>query len=154
MPRHRSARAERRAGIPLMDYAREIRALNSAVMLLSQKINYISRNEKILGRNLIILNKKLKALESRPSALSTASGVDAAGIAALQEQLEELRERVSANAHAISDLKQEIERLAETAATKERLQELKYVIDAVNPLDFVTVEQLQEALAQRAPRKK
>ena len=44
---------------------RDIQALNASILILTQKMNYVVRNEKILGRNLMVLNKKIKVIEQR-----------------------------------------------------------------------------------------
>ena len=62
---HRRAVKGKSSGYSMEDIIRDIKALNSSVLLLSQKMNYLVRNEKILGRNFIILNKKLKAVENK-----------------------------------------------------------------------------------------
>jgi hypothetical protein len=36
--------------------------------------------------------------------------------------------------------------LKENFVTKEELQELKYIIDTINPLEFVTYQQLKDLL--------
>jgi hypothetical protein len=112
----------------------DIRALNSSLLLMTQKIKYIVRNEKILGRNLIVLNKKLKKLDEKtlsPTELS-GNGADSAEVAALQERIELLEAQ-------ISDLQTR-------AALKEELKELKYVIDSINPLEFATLSQVKDLI--------
>ena len=55
----------------------DIKAMNASILVITQKIKYIVRNEKILGRNLIILNKKIKDL--REQGLSSAGGEGISG---------------------------------------------------------------------------
>ena len=42
-----------------------VKAINATVMLLSQKIGYLVRNEKILSQNILVLNDKLKKLDDK-----------------------------------------------------------------------------------------
>ena len=46
---------------------RDVKALNSAVLVITQKIKYLVRNEKILGRNLIVLNKRIRDMQTSAS---------------------------------------------------------------------------------------
>ncbi|MEI7961844.1 MAG: hypothetical protein WCI04_05930, partial [archaeon] len=102
----------------------DIRALNSSILLVTQKIKYIVRNEKILGRNLVVLNKKIRNLEEKVISNPTVSqegGVNSAGIDSLKQQ--------------IALLEAQLEDARSRTATKEELKELKYIIDSINPLE-------------------
>ncbi|MBT4192695.1 MAG: hypothetical protein HOE11_05280 [Candidatus Diapherotrites archaeon] len=112
----------------------DIRALNSSLLLMTQKIKYIVRNEKILGRNLIVLNKKLKKLDEKTvsSDVVDGSGADLDEVIALQTKVELLEAQVA-------DLQMR-------GALKEELKELKYIIDSINPLEFATLSQVKELI--------
>lgn len=127
----------------------DIRALNSSVLLLSQKMQYLVRNEKILGRNLIVLSKRLKEMEI--------TGVQGSGTgtvpAGMGTQIEETSQKIESYGHKLLELQNDIEDLKERFASKEELAELKYVIDAINPLEFVTQKQLAEVKGKFKKRK-
>jgi vacuolar-type H+-ATPase subunit I/STV1 len=113
----------------------DIRALNSSILLMTQKIKYVVRNEKILGRNLIVLNKKLKALEEKsnmPSELGGAGG-------ASSEELQDLKKKMELMQAQLDDISSRM-------VSKEELQELKYIIDSINPLEFTTLSQVKEMI--------
>ena len=115
----------------------DIRALNSSILLITQKIKYIVRNEKILGRNLIVLNKKIKTLEEKivsPLGVdgTAPTGADSALIIAMQKKLELLEAIVSD--------------LSANMVTKSELKELRYVIDAINPLEYATLSQVKDMI--------
>ena len=118
----------------------DIRALNSSVLLLSQKIQYLVRNEKILGRNLIVLSKRLKGLEA-DGAQGNNAGIMSEGTG---KQLEEISKKIESHGQKLLELQNDLEDAKERSASKEELLELKYVIDAINPLEFVTQKQLAE----------
>jgi vacuolar-type H+-ATPase subunit I/STV1 len=112
----------------------DIRALNSSILLITQKIKYVVRNEKILGRNLIVLNKKLKKLEEKvvsPRA-SEGNGADS-------EEVEDLRKKMDLLDAQLADLQQRM-------VSKEDLKELKYIIDSINPLEFTTIKQVKDLI--------
>ena len=115
-------------GMPLSGSVREdIHALNSSILLITQKMKYLVRNEKILGRNLIVLNKKIKALEDKMQLNSTQqTGSEVSSV-----EVEQLKTKLSALEFALDDSRSR-------NASKEELKEVKYVIDSINPLEFVT----------------
>ncbi len=129
----------------------DMRSLNSSVLIITQKIKYLVRNEKILGRNLIVLHKKLKALEEKLAAGQFGS-VTGSGIG--KEQLQLLQERVEESSRQISALRAELQSLKERAASKEELQEMHYVVDSINPLQFVTIDQAREMLGEKGVKRK
>jgi len=148
------ARPARTTAYSLSDIIRDIKALNSSVLLLSQKMNYLVRNEKILGRNLIILNKKIKDLEVRMqsgSFGSASTGGEGAGFEAgsLKEELEQLKESVERSTALVNDLSNQFDSLKDSFAKAEDVKELKYIIDAINPLDFATLKQVEEMLGRK-----
>src|SRR3989339_1424559 len=83
-----SGRPESRAAVVLSSMNQDIKALNSSLLVLSQKINYIVRNEKILGRNILVLNKKIKDLEQGKAAPS-GEAIDSKELMQLKELAEQ-----------------------------------------------------------------
>lgn len=128
----------------LMQLREDVRALNTAVTLISQKMKHLVRNEKILGRNLVILNKKFQGLSSEggPSSETTSSESTISS-----DQLNELNEK-------IESLKLEVADLKANSVQKEDLSELKHIVDSINPLEYVTIDQAKEMLSQKPKKKK
>ena len=132
----------------MADVARDVKALNSAVLVLGQKMQFLVRNEKILGRNLLVLNKKIEDFQK-------VKGTDEAGSLGSKE-LEGLRQEFEANSaelgrlsRSVSELRDALEQVKINYAKSEDLKEVKYVIDAINPLEFVSVKQLDSLLEKR-----
>ena len=119
----------------------DIRALNSSILLMTQKIKYIVRNEKILGRNLIVLNKKIKTLDEKITLnpQGSASEVSSDEVNSLKQQ--------------VSMLQAQVEDLSGRLASKEEVKELKYVIDSINPLEFATLDQVKEMIEKSKDKK-
>jgi vacuolar-type H+-ATPase subunit I/STV1 len=135
----------KKAAVVLAELREDIRSLNSSILVVSQKMKYLVRNEKILGRNLIVLNKKLKALEERVAARQQPQ----------QEELSpKLLERLEGLERRINELQAETSALKEGVASQEQLQELKYVIDSINPLELVTLEQVKELIGEKPGKAK
>ena len=117
----------------------DIKALNSSILVISQKIKYLVRNEKILGRNLLVLNKKIKTLqEGRMSGSGDLSNVET--------ELAEINNKLSANADAIAQIQSDVENIKENYAKAETVAEMKFVIDSINPLEFVSVKDVKDLM--------
>lgn len=135
MPRpDRRQNVQQKGAVPVGGVREDIRALNSSILLITQKIKYVVRNEKILGRNLIVLNKKLKLLEEK-----VVSPKEISGEGASSEELNALKKKVELLEAQVSDLQQRM-------VSREELQELKYIIDSINPLEFATLSQVRDLI--------
>jgi len=116
----------------------DIRALNSSILLITQKIKYLVRNEKILGRNLIVLNKKIRSLEEK--VVNPVSSQQAGTMSSTET--EALRQKVLM-------LEAQVEDMRTRTATKEDFKELKFIIDSINPLEFATLSQVRDLVDKR-----
>ncbi len=134
-PNQNQSPIPQRGGAPVQGgIVGDIRALNSSILLITQKIKYIVRNEKILGRNLIVLNKKIKNLEER---INSPREEQSGG--ANSEDVEQLKKKIEL-------LEAQISELQTNNVTKADLKELKYVIDTINPLEFTTISQVKDMI--------
>jgi len=131
-----------KASVLLGRLQQDIRSLNSSLLVIAQKMKYVVRNEKILGRNLIVLNKKLKAFEEK-----IAAGQIGGQSAVNSEQVQELVDRLEESTQRIAELEASVLQLSENTASKEEVQEMHYVVDSINPLEFVTIDQAKDLLA-------
>ncbi|MFA4946826.1 MAG: hypothetical protein WC607_04815 [Candidatus Micrarchaeia archaeon] len=95
----------------------DVRSLSSKVDLIIQKIGNIEKNEQVLGRTVVALNDKTKKLGEAAPAQQQGGG--APDLGALDKRY----------------------------ALKADLQEIKYTLDMVNPLQFATVDQVKELIA-------
>ena len=139
--------SSKKASVVLSELHADVRSLNSSILIISQKMKYLVRNEKILGRNLIVLNKKLKTLEER-IASGQVGGSNQAGLSEeASAKIDELNARLNNMDAELSSVKQ-------GTASQEQLQELKYVIDSINPLDFATLQQVKELIDEKTGKKK
>ncbi len=97
----------------------ELRTLDAKIEVLAQKIKTIEKNEEVLGRTLLSVSQKLKKLEA---------GGFAGGVGAKGSSAEELDRKF---------------------ALKSELAELRYVIDAINPLEYATISQVRDLLDEK-----
>jgi seryl-tRNA synthetase len=104
----------------------DVRTLDSKVSLIVQKLSTIEKNEEVLGRTLVALNSRVRALEEDgPEA--GARGSQAA----------------SGNAAEAASLRKDVDGL------KKEVQEMRYVLNSINPLEFVTADQVKELLKEK-----
>ncbi len=145
MARH--AKKPLKGSLLLERLQQDIRSLNSSILVITQKMKYVVRNEKVLGRNLIVLNKKLKGLEEKLLAgqFASKSGSSEVDVSNLRQKLEESDQR-------FVELEARLSQLSENAASKEEVQEMHYVVDSINPLQFVTLEQVKGLVAGKSVR--
>lgn len=137
---------------------RDIRALNSALLMMSQKIKALVRNEKILGRNILVLNKKIRDIQTQIAVHPEAPTIGAAGVpseqfAGIQDELSSLKARLEKQASAVTEILNVFERLKNEVPSKEQLLELKYLVETINPLEFITFRQIDEIIDKKLKEK-
>ena len=98
----------------------DLRSAETKIDLIVQKINTVEKNEEVIGRTIVAHNEKLKRIEEK--------GGGGGDSSALKDELEDA--------------------LSKRFATKQEVQELKYVLDTVNPLSFATIDQVKELLEE------
>lgn len=125
-----------KASALLMQLREDVKAMNSAISILSQKMRHLTRNEKILGRNLIVLNKKIKGFSEGESSQEMSEE--------LNKKFEDLREDMEEMNKKIEELNIVIANLNKKFVTSEDLKELRYIIDSINPLELATVDQVKK----------
>ncbi|MCD6247213.1 MAG: hypothetical protein J7J87_02145 [Candidatus Diapherotrites archaeon] len=127
-----------KASMLLLQLREDIRALNSAISIISQKMRHLTRNEKILGRNLIVLNKKVKELAEMRESQALPPGVS--------KKFEELEKKIEENEKRIEELNMIIAHLRKEFVTSDELKELRQIIDSINPLELATLDQVKELI--------
>lgn len=149
MPEQMASSPVPRTGDYLYSINRDLKALNASILVITQKIKYLVRNEKILGRNLIVINKKVRDLQSRIS-VSENQGVSEETRSAIGELLQQ----ASSLNHQLAELQSRLEEIGNSSAKAEELKEIKYVVDNWSPLHFVTREQVERLIEEKMGKKK
>jgi hypothetical protein len=121
----------------------DIKALQSSILVLSQKIKYLVHNEKILGRNILILNKKIASGIGGPSA--SGLGINDAEVLGIIEKQKSLEAR-------LKQIESTLELFSKRYARNEELKEMKYIIDNINPLEYTTVDQVKKIIKDSSPK--
>jgi hypothetical protein len=123
----------------------EFKSLNSSLLVLSQKMNYVVRNEKILGRNLLVLNKKLNALDKK-----VAEGVKGGGdVSGFQDAISDLSENVSRNSEKLMEIEALLEQLKDSFVAKDQFDELKFVVDSINPMELMNIKSAEKFIEKK-----
>ena len=128
-------------------------------------LKIIEMNEQVIGRTLVSHNKKLKEIES--------AGVAGADLAPLKQEIanlkaelsaqlkDEVRRAVPTSPSVLSieeagggvpspEMEAEIKSLKKAASSlKQEVEELKYVISSINPMEYVTVEELGDLINKK-----
>lgn len=117
----------------------DIKALQSSILVLRQKMKYVVHNEKILGRNILVLNKKLAAInEPNKKDMEFSS-----------EKFNEILKKLNEIENRMQNIEANIEMFSRRYAKAEDLKEMKYIVDNINPLEYTTVEQVKKMINQK-----
>jgi len=117
----------------------DIKALQSSILVLRQKLKYLVHNEKILGRNILILNKKIASNSNNNSEGSFASN----------DKIDKILAKVEEFDSRIKGIESTLEMFSKRYARQEDLKEMKYIIDNINPLEYTTVEQVKKLIKEK-----
>ena len=124
------AKADRDLEQRLDEISEALKSLDTKIRVIVQKVQLIEKNEKVLSKTLILHNQKLKEL-------ATSGGNGGVGIDS--DELRELQRQ-------ISELKSALDGSTGKFATKEDLNELRYLYDMVNPTKLATIDQVNELI--------
>lgn len=144
--RGRSKNKPKKASDLLKQLRDDTRSLNSAVSVLTQKIKFLVRNEKILGQNLVVLNKKISRLQQQSE---QNQGIPSD----LMDRLAEIEKKLELQEARIEQLNELVNRLSTSNLSETELKELQHLVKSINPLEFVTLEQLKDYVDSRLSRK-
>ena len=87
--------------------------------------------------------------------METGEGISAGEIPRdLGEQLKKLSAQIEESNKRVDDFDLTIASLRQDFVTSDQLKELKYVIDSINPLEYVTVQQVKDMIDERTGKKK
>jgi len=135
-----------KASVLLMQLREDVKAMNSAISILSQKMRHLTRNEKILGRNLIVLNKKIKEFGE--------TGLNEGVSEETKKELEELKKELLKANKKIEELNIVMANQSRKFVGADELKELRYIVDSINPLDLATLEQVKELIKRESEKHK
>ncbi len=139
MPRH-----DRPGQAQPMNMAVTVHMLDSKLRLLAQRIKIIENNIQVMARTIVNHNKKLKELEEAGGKVDTEEIV--------REVLEKVKEAPSASPGGPASLARVEEDISairdDLARVKAKVNQIEYIINSMNTMNFVTLDQLKEAIDQ------
>jgi len=106
----------------------QINVLNSKMQLIIQQLKKLESNFGVISRTVISQNNLVKELEAKIDSLESGTSSSATPFSRGSES-----EKVI----------QEIENI------KEELKEMKYVLDSVNPIAYVTIDEVSDVVDQK-----
>ncbi len=145
---------------PQSSMSASLASLDAKLKLIAQRLKILENNEQVIGRTLVTHNKKLKELEA-----SISAGGGKVDVGKLKDEIrEELKaEKIAAGNEIappiddamprresadIRDLKKAVEEL------RQQVAELKYITDSINPLEYITLEQLNDVVDRKLEKAK
>ncbi|NYZ78430.1 hypothetical protein H0N96_03445 [Candidatus Micrarchaeota archaeon] len=110
------------------DATAEVRALASKIDLLVQGFKNLEKNQEVIGRTLVAFNERLKKVEA---------GGGAGG---------------SIGSMALDKLREDLEAMRGELASKTELQEVKFILEQINPLEFAKLDQVKDFVREEVAR--
>lgn len=153
MPPRRAVR-ERTTG--LRDIENTIGTLDAKLKLLAQRLKIIEMNEQVIGRTLVSHNKKLKELESGAPSLpvNIKQELKTELLNELKEELKKItpenQGELAISTEQLAEIQAELKELRKTVVNlKQQVDELKYTLESINPLEYVTLDELSEVIDKK-----
>ena len=135
-------------------------SVDAKMKLLAQRLKILENNLQVLSRTMVSYSNKITALEKSVAA----GGGKAPDMALLKKSLkEELAAEIKSSGGIAPPLEHEAPTARDTAqmtdmrkgleSLRQEVNELKYVVESINPLEYVTLDQLNDVV-ERKMRKK
>lgn len=129
----------------------QFNTLDSRMRVITQRMKIIDKNEQIIGKTLVGHKKKIDELEKGIIG-SVPGAADSTELSGMKEDMAKSQEDVSS---ALETLRAE---LVETKQALDRMRdevnEMKYVLDTINPMAYVTIDQVADLVDEHIRRKK
>ena len=119
--------AEKKEGIDAIK--NDMRTLDSKMGLVAERIRMIEKNQEVIGRTLVSLNEKMRKI-------GEGGGGGGKGV----------------GSEALDEIKKTVDKLEKNAATKAELNELRYILDTINPLEYASIDQVKELVDETAEK--
>ncbi|MCK4327676.1 MAG: hypothetical protein KAW41_04335 [Candidatus Diapherotrites archaeon] len=154
--RHRPRPSSSAAGAAQPRMSASLASLDAKLKLIAQRLKIMENNEQVIGRTLVSHNKKMKELE----ALAAAGGGKGLDLARLKDTI---RDELKAELMGGGQIAPPLEHGAPTKRTsseiinlrksveelRQEVNELKYVVDSINPLEYITLDQLNDVVTRK-----
>ncbi|MCD4740354.1 hypothetical protein K8R43_04130 [archaeon] len=144
-----------------------ISSIDAKMKLLAQRLKIIEMNEQVIGRTLVSHNKKLKELEHFGSAMPDLSQTKLEVLASIRPELDQIKAdsrkaalRVptslmveEAGSFKTADAENDVRSLRKAMSNlKQEVDELKYILASVNPMEYVTITELSDIIEKKVEK--
>ncbi len=128
----------------------ELQSLDSKIRVVAQRMRIIEKNEQIIGKTLVNHNKKIKELEAASGTRSSSVIASEQQPSVNNEQISELNTQVEKLNSLVADLVKEINYNRELIDNmRQDINEMKYILDTVNPMEYVTINQVKDLIDEK-----
>lgn len=114
-----------------------IKSLDTQLKMIAQEIKTIKSNERIMGQTIVALNNKTKDLERKIGELQLSTPTITAEGGEAKPQI---------NMAPLEDIKNEIELLKKNIVNRSEVDQIKYTLDLINPLQYVTASDVEDII--------
>ena len=139
-----------------------MQALDAQLRLIAQRIKAMENNEQIIGQTLVSHKKKISEIEKAAMEGGTGAKVDSEKIKSdLRAEFQREMASMGSSAQlkvddypggrpASKEGKAEMEALKRKVDSMEQsLSEIKYIVGSLNPMEYVTIEELNQLIEQK-----
>lgn len=128
-------------------FMNETRALNNDISMIAKRLKFFARNEKMIGTQISTLNSKLKTLKSRFDEISPSLQQKGRETEKIEStELVASSSALKAIAISLNEIKKELTFLRENTISKEEFEEIKFLVNTLDPLKFATIDQVKELI--------
>jgi len=129
----------------------EIHALDSKIHVLAQRMMIIEKNEQVISKTIISHNHLLKTLEQNVGQFHAgAESSEKEEEAGLVKSVESLSNDVKSMKDALGELAKEVGYLGRNVdSLKAQVNEAKYVLESVNPLEYVKINDVGDLVEDK-----
>lgn len=130
----------------------DVQAIMSQISQLAQAINITQNNQRLLGNTLVSLGGRMDSISGEVKRLKDGSaGNPGAQMDSVAKNLASFANELSSLRQSFNEVQDRLAQLSDHYASREDVAEIKYVMNAINPLEYATIKQV-EGLVERKVR--
>ncbi|MBN1159646.1 MAG: hypothetical protein JXA43_00220 [Candidatus Diapherotrites archaeon] len=133
----------------LTNLASQVSTISASLSVIEQKLTHIGRNEQILNKNIISLNNKMKEIEKKVHEAGGGDGISPEMMEQINQVMQELRAQ-------LDDMRAQLEAISSQGVSAglsdDDIRKLKYIVETIDPLKFVTVDQVERIIDEKLSR--
>ncbi len=132
--------------------ARRLRALDSKMSVIAQRMKTIEKNEKILAKTVTRNNKRIKEVRKdldklKENGVSKKSEEDVEISGEIEDTVEGLKEDIDSLRNSIESNKDSLKGI------EDKLDEMNYVLNTLNPLEYLTSKEIVDLVDKKIDEK-